>query len=127
MRAISVVIDTCMSLRLSCSDPVRVRTTPAMRSDRLGPASLNQRVRLMSSPVMMTLASIIFAGWTLREPGTRGKESPGVALGGEKADGGRRGRDFGSLRRVAMKDQIRIVVLLHLQLHLVFQVPIKRI
>jgi hypothetical protein len=75
----------------------------------------------------MTLASIIFAGWTLREPGTRGKESPGVALGGEKADGGRRGRDFGSLRRVAMKDQIRIVVLLHLQLHLVFQVPIKRI
>lgn len=110
MQMIWAAMDACMSLSLSFSEPARVRTTPAMRPDRLGPASLNQRVRLMSSPLMMTLASMICAGWMLWEPGTRGKESPGVAFGGEKADGGRRGRDFGSLRRVAMEDQIRITI-----------------
>ena len=88
-----------MSFILSCSVPVKVRTTPAILSDRLGPASPNQRVRLISSSLMMTFASAILAGCALWVTGTRGKESPELVLGGVKADKGRRGRDFGFLQR----------------------------
>lgn len=69
---------------------------------------------------------MILGGWAVFEPGTRGKESPGVALGGVKAEGGRRGRDFGFLRRGLlmvrrMKDKICTA-----RSYRIVNVPIKR-